>query len=277
MPGTGEKLATSYLLFKEGGYYVSADGVLNSIEFDLLLDEQHSLEAEVTQHTVDDGSTISDHIRNLPRKGSLTGFVTNHPFRTGYNGGLDSRIAQKIAANQKKDWVSGFVQDLGSSYTRVGQILGQQDATQFTAADFIEGSPDRVDRVSNAWSAFKALMKAKTTCTIQTGLEKYMDVVVTKVGTDRDKDTGDAGRFKVEFQEIKFAVLSEIALSNVTRPDFKTDAGKQATNKKKGGKTGGRATRVEDKFTAIENSTAGKQYGLNKVVMVNGKPTVVPR
>ena len=231
MPGTGEKLATSYLLFKSGGYFVG------SIDFDLLLDEQHSIEAEVTQHTVDDGSTISDHIRMMPRKGSLTGFVTNHPFVMGYNGGLDPKISKKIAASQKKDWLSGFVQDIGNSYTRVGQILGQEDATKFTASDF-QGGKSRTDWVSNTWSAFKSLMEAKTTCTIQTGLEKYVDVVITKVGTDRDKDTGDAGRFKVEFQEIKFAVLSEIALSNVTRPNFKTAAGKQATAKKKNGKTG---------------------------------------
>lgn len=265
MPGTGEKLATSYLLFKSGGYYVSADGVLNSIEFDLLLDEQHSLEAEVTQHTVDDGSTISDHIRNLPRKGSLTGFVTNHPFRTGYNGGLAPNIAQKIAANQKKDWVSGYVKDITTSYSRDLQVLGQQDPNRFTAADFQEGTP-RVDRVSNAWSAFKALMEAKTTCTIQTGLEKYVDVVITKVGTDRDKDTGDAGRFKVEFQEIQFAVLSEIALSNVTRPDFKTDAGKQATAKKKNGKTGGTSPGKVD----LVADSDGKRY-----LLIGGKKVPV--
>lgn len=258
MPGTGEKLATSYLLFNPGGYYIGVPDTLVSVEFDLLLDEQHSLDAEVTQHTVDDGSTISDHIRLMPRKGSLTGFVTNHPFRTGYNGGLAPNIAQKIAANQKKDWVSGYVKDITTSYSRDLQVLGQEDPNRFTAADFQEGNP-RPNRVADRWSAFKALMQAKTTCVIQTGLEKYMDVVITKVSTERDKDTGDAARFKVEFQEIKFAVLSEIALSNVTRPDFKTDAGKQATAKKKNGKTGGTSAGnlAKDKIAV---SSDGKRY-----------------
>jgi hypothetical protein len=114
--------------------------------------------------------------------------------------------------------------------------------------------------VSNAWSAFKALMEAKTTCTIQTGLEKYVDVVITKVGTDRDKDTGDAGRFKVEFQEIKFAVLSEIALSNVTRPDFKTDAGKQATAKKKNGKTGGKSKTLSEAFAGLRKRDLNAEF-----------------
>lgn len=261
MAGTGTKLATSYLLFKAGGYYISSDAILHSVEFDLLLDEQHSLEAEVTQHTVEDGSTISDHIRLLPRKGSLTGFVTNHPFTVGYNGGLAPNISQKIAASQKKDFVSGFVQDIGTSYSQIGRLLGQEDSLKFTESDFLE-SPERKDRVSTVWSAFKKLMETKSTCVIQTGLERYMDVVITKVSTERDKDTGDAGKFRVEFQEIKFAVISEVALTNTTRPNFEEPKGKQATAKKKGGKTGGKDA---GKVDLVADST-GKRF-----LMVGGK------
>ena len=265
MPGTGTKTASSYLLFKTGGYYISSDTILHTVSFDLLLDEQHSLEAEVTQHTVEDGSTISDHIRLLPRKGSLTGFVTNHPFQVGYNGGLAPNIAKKIAASQKKDWVSGFVQDIGSSYQQVGRLLGQQDTTAFTEADFLE-SPERKDRVSTVWGAFKQLMETKSTCTIITGLEKYMDVVITKVSTERDKDTGDAGRFKVEFQEIKFAVISEVALKNTVRPNFEEPKGKQATAKKKTGKTGGKDAGT----VKLATSSDGKRY-----LLIGGKKVPV--
>lgn len=232
MSGTGTKTASSYLLFREAGYTVDA------IKFDLLLDEQHSMEAEVTSHPVEDGSQINDHIQIKPRKGSLTGFVTNHPFAGGYNGGLPANIAQKIAASQKKDWLSGFVQDIASSYGQLGRLLGQQDGLKFTEADF-QGLPVRENRVQNMFDAFEALMLAKKVCTIQTGLKKYTDVVVTKVDTSRDKETGDAGRFKVDFQEIRFVTPSEIALGATVRPDFKTDAGKQAAKKAKKGKTGG--------------------------------------
>ena len=266
MPGTGQRLVTSYLLFKDSGYSV------DSIRFDLLLDEQHSLEAEVTQHTVEDGSTISDHIRILPRKGSLTGFVTNHPFVTGYNGGLPPAIAQKIAASQKKDWVSGFVQDIGSSYNRLGQVFGQQDGTKFTEQDF-QWLPARENRVDSTWSAFKALLAAKKPCAIVTGLETYLDVVVTKVSTERDKDSGDAQRFKVEFQAIEFATIAEVALSNVVRPDFSKSEGKQATQKKKGGKTAGKSSGP----VKLVTSSDGKRYLLTsdgrKIPVLAGSST----
>ena len=265
MPGTGTKTASSYLFFKESGYTV------DSIRFDLLLDEQHSVDAEVTQHTVEDGSTISDHIRLLPRKGSLTGFVTNHPFQVGYNGGLDPNLAQKIASAQKKDWVSGFVQDLGSSYSQIGRLLGQEDGNKFTEADFANLRP-RENRVDTAFSALKKLMANRTTCTIVTGLETYRDVVVTKVSTERDKDAGDAGRFKVEFQEIKFAVISEVALTNTVRPNFEEPAGKQAMAKKKTGKTGGKDAGT----VKLATSSDGKKYlliGGKKVPVLAGTGT----
>lgn len=233
MPGTGTKLLTSSLFFKTSGYTV------DSIKFDLLLDEQHSMESEVTSHPVEDGSQINDHIQIKPRKGSLTGFVTNHPFVVGYNGGLPANIAQKISASQKKDWLSGYVQDIASSYTRLGQVLGQQDSLKFTDADFVGAAPERINRVQNTFDAFEALMLAKKVCTIQTGLKKYVDVVVTKVDTSRDKETGDAGKFRVDFQEIRFVTPQEIALGATVRPNFATDAGKQAAKKAKKGKTGG--------------------------------------
>ena len=239
MSGTGTKTVSSYLLFREAGYTVDA------IKFDLLLDEQHTMEAEVTSHPVEDGSQINDHVQIRPRKGSLTGFVTNHPFTSGYNGGLPVNIAQKIAASQKKDWLSGFVQDIASSYGQLGRLLGQQDGLKFTESDF-QGLPVRENRVQNMFDAFEALVLAKKVCTIQTGLKKYTDVIVTKVDTSRDKETGDAGKFKVDFQEIRFVTPSEIALGAKVRPNFKTDAGKQAAKKAKKGKTGGKAAPTLD-------------------------------
>lgn len=233
MAGTGTQTNTSSLFFKTSGYTVDA------IQFDLLLDEQHSMESEVTSHPVEDGSQINDHIQIRPRSGSLTGFVTNHPLDTGFRGGLPKNIAQKIAASQKSDFFAGFVQDIAASYSRVLTAIGAKDALAFTDADFASLTRPN-NRVQTVFDAFEELIASKKVCTIQTGLKKYVDVVVTKVDTIRDKDTGDAGRFKVTFQEVRFVTLSEIALGATVRPNFNTDAGKQAGKKAKKGKVAGK-------------------------------------
>jgi len=49
------------------------------IEFDCSLSETHSAEAEVTDHPVENGSVMSDHIRALPETVEINGMVTNTP------------------------------------------------------------------------------------------------------------------------------------------------------------------------------------------------------
>lgn len=66
------------LFFKNNKQY----GV-GSLVFDLILTEDHSLDNTVTNHAVEDGSEISDHIQNELEKGSLTGLITNFSIRAG--------------------------------------------------------------------------------------------------------------------------------------------------------------------------------------------------
>ena len=59
------------LFYREGGYSMGA------ISFDLLTKENHVFENIITAHPVENGSPITDHIQNVLRNGSLTGWVTN--------------------------------------------------------------------------------------------------------------------------------------------------------------------------------------------------------
>jgi len=96
-------------------------------------------------------------------------------------------------------------------------------------------------------------MFRKVPVVISTSLEKYQDVVVTKVSTDRSASTGDSLRFQVEFQEIKFVTLAEIVVESATRPlDVKTSANRQATKKSTKGKVGGKEKILDaSKFAVV--------------------------
>ena len=49
------------------------------LEFDCSLAETHTEDAEVTDHPVELGATISDHIRTLPVSVEINGLITNTP------------------------------------------------------------------------------------------------------------------------------------------------------------------------------------------------------
>lgn len=50
---------------------------VGSIKFDLILTESHNFSNEITEHNVEDGSVITDHIKNNLENGSLTGIISN--------------------------------------------------------------------------------------------------------------------------------------------------------------------------------------------------------
>ena len=54
---------------------------VGGIEFDLMPDESHGLDFDISEHPVDNGSTLTDHIRLKPRECTVTGMFTCHPIK----------------------------------------------------------------------------------------------------------------------------------------------------------------------------------------------------
>ena len=97
------------LLFRTGGYKIGPSKVdsteVGSIKFDLILDETHNLSNQVSSHSVEDGSVISDHIKNNLMNGTLTGVVTN--FTIGRVTALSSFFTNRVHeafGNLEKLW-----------------------------------------------------------------------------------------------------------------------------------------------------------------------------
>lgn len=49
------------------------------VTLDASIEETHTVASEVTEHPVEEGVSISDHIRRLPETLEINGVVTNHP------------------------------------------------------------------------------------------------------------------------------------------------------------------------------------------------------
>lgn len=56
---------------------------IGSLTLEATLSENHNARSQVTNYTIEDGSTISDHIINDPVKVSIRGFVSNSPVDIG--------------------------------------------------------------------------------------------------------------------------------------------------------------------------------------------------
>jgi len=61
--------------------------------FDLILNEEHRMTNKVSEHNIEDGQPITDHIENQLLHGGLTGLITNYSIRRP--GVLFGNVAQK--------------------------------------------------------------------------------------------------------------------------------------------------------------------------------------
>lgn len=215
---------TSSLFYKAEGYFVG------SVKFDLLISESHSIEAQVTQHPLENGAVVSDHVRVLPRKGSLVGFVTNHPLKPPTDP-LPEWFLEKVHALGNP----GILESLSRVYGGVAGSLGA-GSKGLTDADFANLPRLRTNRALNTWDLLKRLVEAREPVTISTGMEKPENVIVTKVSTSHDAKDGESLRFQVEFQQITIVALTEVEVLAVTKPLDPTQGTAKANKGKVGGK-----------------------------------------
>ena len=175
------------LFYPKEGYKVG------SVELDLILDEDHSKSAQVTENPLQDGRAISDGIFLELQEGSLTGLVTNH--------------SVKIAEERAKRL------ELQDSETLMAEAENYQ----------LE------NRAKQAWVDLKAVMDAKQPVTIVTSLEVYDNVAITNISTERNGDSGDALEIKVSFRQILTVSLMEHEVTAQVQPkDMDSDINRKS-------------------------------------------------
>ena len=175
------------LFYPKEGYKVG------SVELDLILDEDHSKSAQVTENPLQDGRAISDGIFLELQDGSLTGLVTNH--------------SVKIAEERAK------------------QLELQDSETLMAEAENYQLE----NRAKQAWVDLKAVMDAKQPVTIVTSLEVYDNVAITNISTERNGDSGDALEIKVSFRQILTVSLKEHEVTAQVQPkDMDSDINRKS-------------------------------------------------
>lgn len=175
------------LFYPKEGYKVG------SVELDLILDEDHSKSAQVTENPLQDGRAISDGIFLELQEGSLTGLVTNH--------------SVKIAEERAK------------------QLELQDSETLMAEAENYQLE----NRAKQAWVDLKSVMDAKQPVTIVTSLEVYDNVAITNISTERNGDSGDALEIKVSFRQILTVSLMEHEVTAQVQPkDMDSDINRKS-------------------------------------------------
>lgn len=186
---------------------------------DAALQENHRRSAIVTENEVEDGTTISDHIKLNPETLSLDGIISATPVSlvtsvigTGISAGIQA------AANALGGGVLG---NIGGSL--VGAGAG-------SIAGLVTGSPrDPAD----AFKYLEELFVNRETFEVITALKKYENVVIESLDVPRNVTIGNSLRFTINFKQIRIvkSQLVQIPVFETLAPgaSSKADVGKQSS------------------------------------------------
>jgi hypothetical protein len=171
---------------------ITAPARIGDLILDVLMEETENLTNTVTTNPVEDGSPAADHIILNPDTLTITGMVTNSPIRS-HGGPVDSQARATIPI--------------------LDHVVG-------TALNFAE----------LARNYLVLLRKNRTPITVITKRGRFENMVVQSFRRTKDRNTGDALIFTVDFLSIRKIKLKYVAAptrrTTSARAQPRTDAGK---------------------------------------------------
>ena len=198
-----------------------SNGETESIAVDAVLEEQHRSTAVISEHPVEDGSNVSDHVRADQDTISLEIFVTNTPIVEQPSENVSGSFSETNIAADAAPSRDGnpILSNPGSPPTRLLLgILVPGSAAKWEAAPFLEDTEtaaaelrgatvlqfdDVFDRVNFVYSVMQALLTTGTQIRIVTKLRTYEKMLLEEVTTPRDAKTGDAIKFNIVARQIR--------------------------------------------------------------------------
>ena len=116
--------------------YTRADSQLAFIEFDATVQEGHSSTVSVTEHALEDGTLVSDHVRTQPDLLTLEVSITNTPVRFPPAGVIGAQATSSLKLADER----------AAFRSRTNPIAGAEDLLDVT----LKESPKRLSGMLSA-------------------------------------------------------------------------------------------------------------------------------
>ena len=189
---------------------------IGELHFDAILEEDHDIDTDVTEHAVEEGSNIVDHVRPQCDRFNMVAFVTQTPVSS--DDGLLLPLVLDIPQPGPGSFLAGGtsallasgVAALGFGPAHVGangETLFRGYPTQITARTYqyagIGGAGGEANYVKAANDQLIALRDSATLITVTTPNRVYNNMIISKIGMKRNPQIGQAAQFELSFREIR--------------------------------------------------------------------------
>lgn len=184
-PKKAQSVPASLFWREEGLGIHYGDKKLTHMPFNLFISEKHSLKFSVSDHPLQDGSTISDHVHRELREVTVEGMFTNHPMKK--------------------------MQDVNEVKFKDEYATSEVKATVSNTA------------LAN-FEKLKLLANERKPVRLVCSLEVYPKMVITAIDYERDSKSGSSIRFTMTLREIQTVQFNTATGTYSFQPEDMTSA-----------------------------------------------------
>lgn len=216
-------LQRTYLLQSKGSSFFGIAIPQPLAVLDAIIEEDPEYMADVTQHPVEAGSEVTDHIQLKNPTLRLKGIISNSPLDLSTTignvlaGGIGAITSSQVRSNLLNTGLQQAAGSAGAALMSGGGLGG-----------FLGGAADALAR-----SILLGAYQNKQIIDIVTKRQKYESMVIQALKFPRDQSTGFALAFELDFIHIRIVspistLLSQVAENVATSASGVTNLGSQS-------------------------------------------------
>lgn len=211
--------------------------------FDVADNETIELDADITDHYVENGTAVQDHIALRPERVTVRGLVGE------YKHIVEGKQTTLQKATKKLTTLASYLPPLSDAASAI--YKGLQGKNENASLSFLSGSLNNVTNTAmdlfkayrnvnipqteqqKAFIFFEALRNNRSLFTIQTPFRYYTDMAVESIRTTQSGFSRDQSDFEVTFKKMRFVNVEKNLIENdkAEKPADNTRLAEQAAPK----------------------------------------------
>jgi hypothetical protein len=197
--------------------WIPKSGRAKSLYFDAVTDEGQTLTSTVTEHPVEEGPNVADHLRKDLDSVTLEVFVSNSPV---YD--VNSRGGKVVPVELKIEKYSAPLEPTpGSVFNAVGGAISSLFSGEDKYVAQVMKFDEEFDAVGDTLALLRGIRSTAQLVTVVLPSKLYADMALVKIEMRRSRASGDGAVFALEFREVQKVKVSIVAAPSPTEPRAK--------------------------------------------------------
>jgi len=191
-------------------FLLPQDGSDRIVTFDAIEAENHESVSEISDHPVETGVNVTDHVRPLPDTYSFTGFISNTPTKFNPFTSRGEIRSIKLEAVEYFPTTEQLLTSPGGAIRFGGKAIGNAIFPPEWSATVL-AFPDFFDAVRETYETLLDLRNNAVTLRLLTSVREYEDLIIVRFSLPRIIGQAEGASFNVDLRELRIVETGVVA------------------------------------------------------------------